>query len=95
MIGHTLLMSGVMNSLQPSTQTPSASIAPRLCVGSADDMYCWISVLSAGNTCKGGRLVARMSTMRKTVKRYEQDLAAFEADRHKYINVSIPTDSWR
>ena len=65
MIGHTLLMSGVMNSLQPSTQTPSASIAPRLCVGSADDMYCWISVLSAGNTCKGGRLVARMSTMRR------------------------------
>jgi len=30
----------------------------------------------------------RMSTMRKTVKRYEQDLVAFEADRHKYINVS-------
>ena len=31
----------------------------------------------------------RMSTMRKTVKRYEQDLVAFEADRHKYMNVSV------
>ncbi|KAK5127509.1 hypothetical protein LTR85_006848 [Meristemomyces frigidus] len=30
----------------------------------------------------------RMSTMKKSVKRYEQDLEAFEADRHKYINVS-------
>ncbi|KAK5138273.1 hypothetical protein LTR08_003334 [Meristemomyces frigidus] len=29
---------------------------------------------------------ARMATMRKSVKRYEQDLEAFEADRHKYIN---------
>lgn len=31
----------------------------------------------------------RMSTMRKSVKRYEQDLVAFEADRHKYVNVSV------
>lgn len=33
----------------------------------------------------------RMSTMQKSVKRYEQDLEAFEADRHKYINVSDPS----
>lgn len=32
----------------------------------------------------------RMSTMRKSVKRYEQDMAQFEAERHKYINVRIP-----
>ena len=32
----------------------------------------------------------RMSTMRKSVKRYEQELTAFEADRHKYVNVSTP-----
>jgi len=31
----------------------------------------------------------RISTMRKSVKRYEQDLEAFEADREKYTNVSM------
>jgi ubiquitin conjugation factor E4 B len=30
----------------------------------------------------------RITTMRKSVKRYQQDLEAFEAERHKYINVS-------
>lgn len=35
----------------------------------------------------------RTSTLRQTVKRYEKDLERFEADRHKYINVSrISTD---
>ncbi|KAK4549873.1 hypothetical protein LTR36_005174 [Oleoguttula mirabilis] len=28
----------------------------------------------------------RMATMKKSVKRYEQDLETFEADRHKYLN---------
>lgn len=34
----------------------------------------------------------RMSTLKKTVKRMEQDLAVVEADRHKYLNVGVHRD---
>ena len=37
----------------------------------------------------------RMTTMRKSVKRYEKDLIEVEAERHKYINVSSSTHSNR
>ena len=32
----------------------------------------------------------RMDTLRKTLQRWQKDLEAFEAERHKYINVRIP-----
>ena len=63
--GQTSFMSGVMNSLQPSTETPSANMAPRRLLGSGDEKYCWMSWRSAGKTWFGGRFVARQSIIRR------------------------------
>jgi len=64
-MGQTWFIKGVMNSLQPSTATPSASIAARRLAGCVEEKYCVIRVRRAGKTCDGGKDVERPSMMRR------------------------------
>lgn len=62
--GQTALRRGVINSLQPSTQIPKASIAPRRRLGSEEEKYSVMRLRRGGKTWPGGRPVASPSMMR-------------------------------
>lgn len=72
--GHTCSIIGVMYSLQPSTDTPRASIAPRRRFASGDWRYCWIRVRRGGKTWVGGSAVAKLSIIRSADLKMHQEL---------------------